>query len=143
MKSNKRFYFALATVVLIMVVFWLSTSLGQSRKRYEVEAQVYSTPELRTDTTRAIEAYERVMERYMDASERNFTEVSADIGAIAVMLDRIDAKLTKLDTRIERIERHLGILPPPVAPTPDPNAVPALAPRAAPLPVQPPNTQYR
>ena len=141
MKSNRRFYIALTTVVLIMVVFWLSTSIGQTRRRYEVEAQVYSTPEYRTDTTRAIEAYERLMERYMDVTERNFSEVSGDIGAIAVMLDRIDAKMAKLDTRLERIERHLGILPSPVAP--DPNAVPASAPRVAPVPSRPPSTQYR
>ena len=143
MKSNRRFYIALTTVVLIMVVFWLSTSIGQTRRRYEVEAQVYSTPEYRTDTTRALEAYERLMERYMDVTERNFSEVSGDIGAIAVMLDRIDTKLTKLDTRLERIERHLGILPPAVAPAPDPNAVPASAPRVAPVPSRPPSTQYR
>ena len=122
MKSNKRFYIALATVVLIMVVFWLSTSMGQTRKRYEVEAQVYSTPEYRTDAARAIEAYERVMERYMDATERNFVDISGDIGTVAAMLDSIDTKLTRLDVRLERIERHLGILPPLVAPAPDPNA---------------------
>lgn len=143
MKSKRRFYIVLATVVLIMVVFWLSTSIGQSRRRYEVEAQVYSTPEYRTDTTRAIEAYERVMERYMDVTERNFTEVSGDIRTVVAMLDAIDTKLTRLDMRLERIERHLGILPAPVAPAPDPNAVPTPAPRAAPLPVRPPNTQYR
>ena len=143
MKSNRRFLLALATVVLVMVVFWLSTSLGQTRKRYEVEAQVYSTPEYRTEATRAIEAYERVMERYMDVAERNFVEISGDIGAVATLLDSIDAKLTKLDMRLERIERHLGILPPPIAPMPDPNAVPVPAPAPAPLPARPPSTQYR
>lgn len=132
MKSNRRFYIALTTVVLIMVVFWLSTSIGQTRRRYEVETQVYSTPEFRTDATRAIEAYERLMERYMDATERNFTQVSGDIGAIAVMLDRIDARMAKLDTRLERIERHLGIAPPPIAPAPDPNAIPTPAPATTP-----------
>ena len=143
MKSKMRFYIALATVVLIMVVFWLSTSLGQSRRRYEVEAQVYSTPEYRTEATRAIEAYQRVMERYMDVSERNFVEISADLGTVAATLDAIDTKLTKLDTRLERIERHLGILPSPVTPTPDPNAVPTAAPATAPLPTRPPNRSYR
>ena len=141
MKSSKRFYIVLVTVVLLMVLFWLSTSIGQTRKRYEVEAQVYSTPEYRTDATRAIEAYERVMERYMDATERNFSQISTDIGAIAVTLDSIDAKLNKLDTRIERIERHLGILPPPVAP--DPNAAPVPTPAPAPAPVRPPTRSYR
>ena len=132
MQSNRRFHIATATVVLLMVVLWFSTSTGQVRRKYEVEAQVYSTPEYRTDATRAIEAYERVMERYMDATERNLTNISGDIGAVATMLDEIDTKLTKLDMRLERIERHLGILPPPVAP--DPNAVPARMPVAPPVP---------
>ncbi len=139
MKLNRRFYLALTTVIVVMVVFWLSTSMGQTHKRYQVQTQVYSTPELRTDATRAIEAYERLMERYMDTTERNFSDLSGDIGAIAVMLDSIDTKLTKLDMRLERIERHLGILPPPVAPARDPNAVPAVAPQ----PVRPPSTPYR
>ena len=132
MKSNRRFYIATGIVVLMTVVFWFSTSTGQVRRRYE--AQVYSTPELRTDATRAIEAYERVMERYMDATERNLTNISGDIGAVATMLDEIDTKLTRLDMRLERIERHLGILPAPVAPTPDPNAAPARIPVAPPVP---------
>jgi hypothetical protein len=143
MKSNRRFYIATGTVVSIMVVFWLSTSIGQSRKRYEVETQVYSTPELRTDATRAIEAYERVMERYMDGTERNLSDISGDIRTVAAALDSIDTKLTRMDMRLERIERHLGILPPPVAPGPEPNAVPAPAPAVAPLPARPPSTHYR
>lgn len=126
MRSKRRLYLTVMAILVVVMALWLSTSLAQTRRRYEVEAQVYSTPEYRTDATRAIDAYERVMERYMDATERNLAGVSADIGAVAVMLENIDAKLAKLDTRMERIERHLGILPPPPppAPTPDPNANP-------------------
>jgi hypothetical protein len=141
MKSNRRFYLVTGIVVLMMVVVCFSTSTGQVHRRYE--AQVYSTPELQTDATRAIEAYERVMERYMDTTERNFVEISGDIGAIAAALDSIDTTLTRMDMRLERIERHLGILPPPIAPTPDPNAGPLPPPVPAPLPTHPSSTQYR
>jgi hypothetical protein len=48
-----------------------------------------------------------------------------------------------MDMRLERIERHLGILPPPIAPTPDPNAGPLPPPVPAPLPTRPSSTQYR
>ncbi|UCD50224.1 MAG: hypothetical protein JSW27_22180 [Phycisphaerales bacterium] len=143
MKSNRRFYIATGMVILMVVVLWFSTSTGQMRQRYEVETQVYSTPEHRTDATRAIEAYERVMERYMDATKGNFVEISGDIRSIGATLDSIDTKLTRVDMRLERIERHLGILPPPIAPTPDPNAGPVPAPAPAPLPARPPSTQYR
>ncbi len=120
MRSNRRTYVAVAVVVSSIVVLALSTSVGQSRRNYDVETRIYATPEYRTDTTRAIDAYERVMERYMDASDRNFAAMAADIGAVAVRLEAIDARLEKLDWRLERIERHLGILPP--LPAADPNA---------------------
>lgn len=136
MKSSRHFCIALAGTVALIVVVWFSTSLGQGAKRYEVEAQVYSTPEYRTDATRAIDAYERLMTRYMDVTERNLSAISTDIGAVAARLDAIDNNLSKLDQRLERIERHLGILPPPVAPGPDPNAVPSVAPAPTVLPAQ-------
>ena len=119
MRSNRRTVVAIAGAVVGMIVLALPTSVGQNQRNYEVQTRIYATPEYRTDTTRAIDAYERVMERYMDATERNFALMAADIGAVAVRLEAIDAGLAKLDERLERIERHLGILPP--LPAPDPN----------------------
>lgn len=123
MRSNKRTYVAVAAAVIGIVVLVLSTSVGQNRRNYDVEAQVYTTPEYRTEASRAIDAYERVMERYMDATEQGFAGLAADLGAVATRLESIDARLAKLDERLERIERHLGILPP-RPPMPDPNAPP-------------------
>ncbi len=142
MKSSRHFYIALTSTVTLIVILWFSTSSGQSRKRYEVEAQVYSTPEYRTDATRAIEAYERLMTRYMDVTERNLTAISADIGAVAARLDAIDDNLSELDQRLERIERHLGILPAPAASIADPNTL-SSEPAASGLPGQPPGQGYR
>jgi len=137
MKSTRRYTLIAAVVLLVTVVLWLSTALGQTRKRYEIETQVYATPEYRTDATRAIDAYERVMERYMDSSERNFVGLAADLRAIAIQLNALDAKLTKLDTRMDRIERHLGVVPQPAVSTSDPNA-----PKPAPV-VTAPTSPYR
>lgn len=133
MRSNKRTYAAIAAVVIGIVVLALSTSVGQNRRNYDVEAQVYTTPEYRTDASRAIDAYERVMERYMDATEQGFAGIGTDLSAVAARLESIDAALAKLDERLERIERHLGILPP-GPPMPDPNAPPP----PAPMPLSPP-----
>ncbi|MBN1361135.1 MAG: hypothetical protein JW993_11100 [Sedimentisphaerales bacterium] len=135
MDPKKKSSLAVAAVVC-MAVLWLSTSVGQNRRSYEIEAQVYTTPEYRTDAARAIDAYERVMQRYMDATERNFMEVIGTAGAIADRLDSIDARLAKLDQRLERIERHLGIVPPP-PPIPDPNGPRPQPPVPTPLTVPP------
>ena len=117
MSSNRRLSLAIAVTICI-IVGWLSTSVGQSRRTYET--QIYTTPEYRTDAARAIDAYERMMERYMDASERNFAAMLEYSRDIAGRLDAIDGKLTKLDERLARIESHLGIVPP-VPPVADPN----------------------
>jgi len=82
--------------------------------------------EYQTDTSRAINAYEKLMERYMDTTERNFDAVSMGIKMMAVKLDALDAKLTALDARLARIEQHLGIVTAP--PASDPNA-PAVLPQ--------------
>ena len=132
MNSSNRLYLAVLAAGGLSVVFGLSTSVGRSSRPYEVEAQVYTTPEYRTDATRAIDAYERVMQRYMDVTERNFADVLSYTGAIAARLDAIDVKLAGLDQRVERIERHLGILPP--APVLDPNAPRPVIPALPPVP---------
>jgi len=137
MKSTRRYTLIAIAVLLVTVVLWLSSAPGQTHKRYEIETQVYATPEYRTDATRAIDAYERVMERYMDSSERSFVALAGDLKAISVQLSALDAKLTRLDTRMERIERHLGVVPQPAVSTSDPNA-----PKPAPV-VTAPTSPYR
>ncbi len=136
MKSKKKLSLAVTAAVFCIVVLWLSTSTGQSRRSYEVEAQVYTTPEYRTDAGRAIDAYERMMQRYTGATERNFAAVLNYSGTIAVKLDAIDAKLAKLDERLARIESHLGIVAP-VPPVPEPNVPRPFAPVPSPPTVRP------
>ncbi len=87
MRSIKRAHVAGIAIILGVVVLVLSTSVGQSRKNYEVETRVYTTPEYRTDAARAIDAYERLMERYMDTTQQNFAGIAADIGAVAARLE--------------------------------------------------------
>ncbi len=120
MSRNCRVYVVIAAVAFCVVAFCLSTSVGQNRRRYEVETQVYGVPAYQSDAARAIEAYERLMERYLDLSERNFIRLAADVEAFTGTLNAIDARLSTLDARLARIEQHLGI---PTVSTPDPNAL--------------------
>ena len=71
------------------------------------------------------------MERHMDQTERTLAGLAADVKTLTTRLDAIDAGLTKLDTRLARIEKHLGIVPVvPSAPAPDPNAPPVPVPQS-------------
>jgi len=79
-------------------------------KTYEVDPWI-TTPEYKTDTTRAIDAYERLMERYMDLSERYLVQSGIDYQAVTQRLDSIDAKMENLSARLARIEKALGIEP--------------------------------
>ena len=69
-------------------------------------------PEYKSDTNRAIDAYERLMERYMDLVEKNISDISRDYENTNNKLDSIDEKITGLSTRLQRIENALGIEPP-------------------------------
>ncbi len=133
MTPSYRVHCVAAIVVACVVVLGLSASTGRDRKGYEVEAQVYSVPTTQSDAARAISAYERLMERHMDMTERNLADLAADLKVLTVKIDSVDAKLTQLDQRLARIEKHLGIAPA----LPDPNAPPASkVPEGIPLPVR-------
>ena len=117
MKSNKRLTIVLAVTGACFFVLWLSTSFGQTCRKYEVETQVYGVPEYRSDAARAVDAYERLMDRYMDLTERNLFSVSADVRTIVAQLEAVHAEVAGVNARLARIEKHLGILPPsPVPP---------------------------
>jgi len=137
MKRSRTAHILLVAIGLGLAVLTLSTSTGQNRRTYEVETQVYGIPVSPSDTTRAIIAYERLMERHMDLTERMATSADADSRALRDHLKAIERHLARLDVRLARIERHFGIAPAgrPMAPV-DPNApgVPAPSHRLAPLP---------
>jgi septal ring factor EnvC (AmiA/AmiB activator) len=120
-----------AVVAVCLIVLCLSTSTGRDRRGYEVETQVYGVPTAQSDAARAIDAYERLMERHMDLTERSLLGFAADLKALSTKSDAVDAKLTALDAkmsqvdqRLARIEKHLGITtaPPKASAKADPNA---------------------
>jgi len=123
MITNKNLLAVGAVVVCCITVVWFSTSIQGDTKTYELRPQI-SIPEYRTDAVRAIDAYERLMERYMDLTERNSTRIGMDLKEVIKKLYSIDDKLTQLSARIARIEKTFGIeqTKPPVKKKLQPNA---------------------
>ena len=111
MKTNKSLLAAAAAVVCCVIAVWFSTSIHGSQNTYELRPQV-AIPEHKTDIVRVIDAYERLMERYLDLTERNSAMIGEDIQSIAVRLDSIDGRLAELSARTAQIERALGIKQP-------------------------------
>ena len=108
MKTKRNLLVAVVFVVCSIIVVWISTSIHGSQKTYEVQPHI-TIPEPKTDATRAIDAYERLMDRYLDLTEKNLFRIGTDIQSVVMKLDSIDDKLTKLSVRISGIEKALGI----------------------------------
>ncbi len=108
MKTNRSLLAVITGLVCCGVVVWFCTSIQGVEKSYEVQPQI-TVPEYRTDATRAIDAYERLMERYMDMTEGNLMRIGSDTQRIVEKLDLMDAKLTNLCARMARIEEVLGL----------------------------------
>ncbi len=106
MKTNRNLLAVITGLVCCGIVVWFCTSIQGVEKNYEIRPQI-TVPEYRTDAARAIDAYERLMERHMDMTEGNLTRINSDTRRIVAKLDAIDAKLTKLCTRTARIEKAL------------------------------------
>lgn len=108
MRTKRNLLAVAAVLAACIVIVWSSTSIQGRETVYEVRPQI-SIPEYKTDAARAIEAYERLMERYMTLNEKNLTTIDTDLRQMLRKLNSIDAKLTGLTRRIARIERSLAI----------------------------------
>lgn len=108
MKKNSSLAAVVTVVVCCVVGVWFCGSSAGVEKHYEVQPQL-SVPEYRTDAARAIDAYERLMERYMGLVESNLSRIGSDIQRVLEKLDSIDSKLTELSGRMTRIEKALRL----------------------------------
>ncbi len=110
MKRNRSYLALTSGLITLVIVVWFSTSnCGGDTFRIRPEISV---PEQRTDAARAIDAYERMIDRYMSITERNFNGIGADIRDVSTKLDSIDAKLTVLSQKMAKIERAVRIRQP-------------------------------
>jgi len=109
MRASKNLLVVVVGIVACVAVVWYSPSIQGGQRTYEVQPQV-TIPEYRTDAARAIDAYERLMDRYMDLTERNLFDIGADVKVVVKRLDSIDSKLEELSARVSEIEKALGII---------------------------------
>ena len=121
MKTNRNTLAILVVIIACSVLVWLSASIEGSQKTYEIQPHL-TIPEYKTDLARVMDAYERLMERYMDQTQQNQSIVGADLKYILTTLDSIDGRLAEFSARIARIETALGIEQPKstISPKPDP-----------------------
>ena len=111
MRTNKNLLALAAGLAVCAAAVWFSTSMQAGERTYEIQPRI-TVPEYKTDAARAIDAYERLMDRFMDLNERNLTGISADLKGVVKKLDSIDAKLSRLSARIAGIEKALSVKQP-------------------------------
>jgi hypothetical protein len=110
MKQNRYLLVMGAVIVVCLIAAAVSTAIPDNGRKYEVDT-VVGVPEYKTDAARAIDAYERLMDRYMNLSEKIFSKMGGDSQAVATKLDSLDSRLADISTRLTRIEKALGIDP--------------------------------
>ena len=115
MGINKKLLAIITGLIICVTAVWICESIQGEETKYEVRPQIETIPEYKTDATRAIDAYERLMDRYMNIIETNLTRsnndiknVSQSLNSITEKLASIDAKLTELSTRMTHIEKKLN-----------------------------------
>lgn len=123
MKTNRNTLAVLVVIIACSVLVWLSASIEGSQKTYEIHPNI-TMPEYKTDLIRITDAYERLMERYMDLTEKNQSVVGTDLKYVVTMLDSIDGRLAEFSARIARIETALDIEQPKSSPNPKPDSQP-------------------
>ena len=114
MRTKKGLFSVAAGLIVCVGLVWYSGVIVGYERTYEIRPEI-RLPEHRSDAARAIDAYERLMERYMSLSEWNLNGINANLRTVMTKLDLIDGKLGGLSERIARIEKALGIEPPKVA----------------------------
>jgi len=107
-KQNKNLLAVAAVLVVCLIAVCFSTSIQGRERSYELRPKI-TLPAYKTDTARAVDAYERMMDRFINLTEGNLTDIDREVRGIARTLDSIDRKLRELSARTARIERALGI----------------------------------
>lgn len=100
-----------AVVCLCGAMVWFGSWTGAAEKVYEIRPED-TLGAYRSDSARIMDAYERLMDRYMSLVEGNLSNMGTGVGGVAKKLNSIERKIDKLGTRIGRIEKALDIPPP-------------------------------
>ena len=105
---TRRTFVSLAVTTLVCAAILLLSPTQGREKDYEVNTH-YELPEYRTDTARAIDAQQQMMNRMLDGNERNWGAIQQQLNTINTKLDKILSDLDNISQRIGRIETKMGI----------------------------------
>jgi hypothetical protein len=111
MKQNRYLLVTGVVTFICLIVAAVSTAIPDNGKKYEVDAVVDVSGGYKTDAARTIDAYERLMDRYMDLSDKLTSTMGGECQAVSTKLDSLDSRLADISTRLARIEKSLGIDP--------------------------------
>lgn len=106
MKTRRNFAFLSIILLACAAFFWLAASFGVEK---EIEVQTYSLPEYRSDTARAIDAYQQMINRMLDDNQQNWANLQQQLNTINAKLDRIQSDIDGISQKISRIEKKMGI----------------------------------
>jgi hypothetical protein len=94
--------------VLTCVVLLWSLAGAQGRKTYEIRPQIPESV-FNTGSTRALDAYERVIDRVLELNSRQLDAMDLNVKDMSKQLARVEAKLDRLLNHTLFIEYALGI----------------------------------
>ena len=123
MEKNRNTFAILTAIIACSILVWLSASIQGGQKTYEIHPNIAMT-EYKTELSRVMDAYERLMERYMDQTQRNQAILGEDLKYVVTTLESVDGRLAEFSARIARIETALGIEQPKSSVTPGPDSQP-------------------
>lgn len=107
-KQNKSLLAIFAFLMVCLFVNFFSTSLQGSEKRYEIHPEI-TLPESKTDTARIIDAYERMVNNYLQSIDSDLTRIHLNTEHASKKMDSIDQKIYILSIQLETIQKKLGI----------------------------------
>ncbi len=96
---------SLTAIVLVCAAFFWLAPIHGVEKTYEVHA----LPEYQSDTARAIDAYQQMINRMLDDNERNWGTMQNQLNTINSKLDKILSDLDNISQRIAGIEKKMGV----------------------------------
>ena len=95
-----------AVLVVCFMVFCFVTTIQGSQNSYEVKPPI-TISEQRSDAARAIDAYERVMDRFMNITQSNLSGIGTDVHNISERLVVIERKISELSEKMDSIAEKL------------------------------------
>jgi peptidoglycan hydrolase CwlO-like protein len=112
---NRLFIIIVILTLFVSIVCFAPTA--EKNKTYEIETATMG--EYKTDASRAIEAYERLMDKYMSLNETYLANMSKEISVLSAKVDGINQQLAQISEKLDRIqEMKSPPMPPPIQPQP-------------------------